>query len=321
MSRVAVTDYTFESLDIEKEVLEPLGLAVDGAQCRTPTELIEFLPDADYVITQFAPVDATVIDAMRSARVIVRYGIGVDNVDLEAAREKGIAVCNVPDYCVDEVADHTLALILASTRQVVANANHVTKGDWGLATQLQAMTALKEQTVGVVGFGRIGREVTARLLPFKCHVLVSDPAVDPDAIRATGAEPVELDQLLATSDVVTLHCPAIPATHHLIRAETINQMKQGAILVNVARGTIVCTPDLTTALASVRLAFAALDVLETEPLATDDPLRTTNNAIIHSHIASASEASAAKLRHDAAKIVAAAAQGKPLPNVVNGVTA
>lgn len=320
MPRVAVTDYTFDSLDIETEILEPLGLTVDGAQCTTPSQVREFLQDADYVITQFAPVDATVIEALRKAQVIVRYGIGVDNVDLEAARQKGIAVCNIPDYCVDEVADHTLALILASTRQVVANANHVARGEWGLAVPLQSMTTLKELTVGVVGFGRIGREVAARLMPFKGRVLVSDPAVDADVIRSAGAEPVDLNQLLAASDIVSLHCPAIPATQHLIREETIAQMKQGAILVNVARGTVVCTSDLTAALESGRLAFAALDVLETEPPAADQPLRTSNKAIVHSHIASASAAAAAKLRQGAAMIVAAAAQGKPLPNVVNGVT-
>ena len=321
MSRVAITDYTFESLDIEKQVLEPLGLTVDGAQCSTPSQLIEFLQDADYVITQFAPVDETVIKAMQKARVIVRYGIGVDNVDLVAAQQQDIPVCNVPEYCIDEVADHTLALILASTRQVVANANHVAQGNWGLATPVPAMTALKGKTVGVVGFGRIGREVISRLLPFKCKVLVSDPAVDAEAIHEAGAQPVELDQLLATSDLITLHCPAIPATQHLIRSDTIQQMKPGAVLVNVARGAIVCTSDLIAALESGRLGFAALDVLEAEPPATDDPVRTTPNTLIHSHVASVSEASAEKLRTDAAMIVAAAVQGKPLPNIVNGVTA
>ncbi len=321
MSRVAITDYTFESLDIEKQVLEPLGLTVDGAQCSTPSQLIEFLQDADYVITQFAPVDETVIKAMQKARVIVRYGIGVDNVDLVAAQQQDIPVCNVPEYCIDEVADHTLALILASTRQVVANANHVAQGNWGLATPVPAMTALKGQTVGVVGFGRIGREVISRLLPFKCKVLVSDPGVDAEAIHEAGAQPVELDQLLATSDLITLHCPAIPATQHLIRSDTIQQMKPGAVLVNVARGAIVCTSDLIAALESGRLGFAALDVLEAEPPATDDPVRTTPNTLIHSHVASVSEASAEKLRTDAAMIVAAAVQGKPLPNIVNGVTA
>src|SRR5215510_11081602 len=135
MSRVVVTDYTFDSLDVERGILEPLGCEIVASKKIPPhEELARLVADADHVITQFAPVNAAVIAAMRKARVIVRYGVGVDNVDLEASRAKGIPVCNVPDYCMAEVADHTLALMLALTRQVVANANHIRAGQWGLAT-------------------------------------------------------------------------------------------------------------------------------------------------------------------------------------------
>jgi D-3-phosphoglycerate dehydrogenase len=319
MSLVVVTDYNFESLDIETELLQPLGLTVAGAQCRTPGELVDLLSNADYVITQFAPIDATVIEAMQSAKVIVRYGIGVDNVDLEAARNKAIPVCNVPDYCIDEVADHTLALILATTRQVVANASSVSDGNWSLGVPLAEMHCLKTMTVGVVGFGRIGREVAARLQPFKCRVLVFDPVVPEADIRAAGCEPTDLGPLLASSDLVTLHCPSNKATFHLINDQSIKQMKAGASLVNVARGTIVCTEDLVEALGHGEISFAALDVLETEPPPVAHPLRTMKNVILHSHVASVSPAAMKKLRHDAASIVANAAQGKPLPNIVNNV--
>src|ERR671939_473123 len=132
--KVAVTDSTFEDLDMEQAILEPLGCRVEGRRCRTEPELIDLVSDADGVITQFAPVNAAVIAAMSRARVIVRYGIGVDNVDLEAARSRGIPVCNVPDYCIDEVADHTPAFILATTRQVVPNTLDVKEGKWRLAT-------------------------------------------------------------------------------------------------------------------------------------------------------------------------------------------
>jgi len=252
--------------------------------------------------------------------VIVRYGIGVDNVDLDAAKSKGIPVCNVPDYCIDEVADHTLALILAATRQVVANASYVAQGNWGLSIPIEAMHSLKTMTIGIVGFGRIGKEVAARLRPFKCRVLVFDPALSEADIRAAGCEPAELPTLLATCDLVTLHCPSNQATFHLINARSIEKMKAGAILINVARGTIVCTDDLVEALRTGKLSFAALDVLETEPPPEDHPLRTMANVILHSHLASASPASLNKLRHDAATIVALAAQEKPLPHIVNGVT-
>ena len=151
---------------------------------------IDLVRDADAVITQFAPVNAAVIGAMQKSRVIVRYGIGVDNVDLAAAAAKGIPVCNVPDYCIDEVADHALAMILDLTRNITANAIKVRSGSWGLATPLANIRTLKNMTVGVVGFGRIGREVAARLKAFKCKVLVFDPPVDAAVIRSAGCEPV-----------------------------------------------------------------------------------------------------------------------------------
>jgi len=321
MPRVAVTDYTFDSLDIETRLLEPLGLTVVGSQCHTPSELIDLLAHVDYVLTQFAPIDAAVIAALQAAKVIVRYGIGVDNVDLEAARNKGIPVCNVPDYCVDEVADHTLALILAASRQVVANANHVAQGHWGLGVPLAMLSCLKTMTVGVIGFGRIGREVASRLQPFKCRVQVFDPAVDEAAIRAAGCEPADLEQVLTSSDLITLHCPANQATFHLLDSNSIDKMKDEAILVNVDRGTVVATDDLVEALRHGKISFAALDVLETEPPPVDHPLRTMKNVILHSHIASASPAAVNKLRHDAATIIARAARGQSLPNVVNAVAA
>src|SRR5438132_10938012 len=137
-----------------------------------PEEMIGPLADIDYLITQFAPLTAAVIDTLAKCRVIVRYGVGVDNIDLEAARNKGIPVCNVPDYCMDEVADHALALILALTRQVVSIANHVREGHWKLPGRLKQMRVLKEITVGIIGFGRIGKEVANRLRPFKCKVLI-----------------------------------------------------------------------------------------------------------------------------------------------------
>jgi D-3-phosphoglycerate dehydrogenase len=319
MPLLAVTDYTFDSLDIETKLLEPLGLTIVGSQCQTQIELIDLVANADYVLTQFAPIDAAVIAAMQSAKVIVRYGIGVDNVDLDAAKNKGIPVCNVPDYCVDEVADHTLALILAATRQVVANARYVAEGNWGLDAPLATMRCLKTMTVGVVGYGRIGKEVAARLQPFKCRVFVFDPAVCETDVRSAGCEPTDLETLLTSSDLITLHCPSNQATFHLIDSETIAKIKDGVILVNVARGTVVRTDDLVEALRLEKISFAALDVLETEPPPGDHPLRTMKNVVIHSHIASASPAAVNRLRHEAASIVVKAARGQSLPNVVNGV--
>ncbi|MDZ4686907.1 MAG: C-terminal binding protein [Planctomycetaceae bacterium] len=319
MPTVAVTDFSFPSLDLEEAILHPLGVELLSGQCKTPETLIPLVSQADAVITQFAPVKADVIAAMQKAKVIVRYGIGVDNVDLEAARSRGIPVCNVPDYCIDEVADHTLAFILAATRQVVPNCLHVRDGKWGLATPLDHLRTLRDQTVGLVGFGRIGREVAARLAPFKCRRLVFDPVVPADAIRAAGCEAVSLEALLDQSDIVTLHCPSTPQTRKLLNADALARMKRGAIVINLARGDLIDTPSLVAALQSGHIAAAALDVCDPEPIPLDSPLRSLPNVITASHIASASPKAVRTLREAAARIAAAALRGEPLPNVVNGV--
>jgi len=317
--KVAITDNTFGSLDVEEAILRPTGCELASGQCRTSQALIELVGDADAVITQFAPVKADVIAAMQKARVIVRYGIGVDNVDLEAARKRNIPVCNVPDYCIDEVADHTLAFILAATRQVVANTLHLREGKWGLAGSLAGMRTLRDQVVGIVGFGRIGKEVATRLAPFKCRRLVHDPLVQAHAIIAAGCEPVEFSDLLDLSDVVTLHCPSTPQTRRLFNAKTIARLKHGAIVVNLARGDLVETQALVKALHSGHLGGAALDVFDPEPLPSDSPLRQMKNVIIAAHVASTSVKAVRTLRETAAGIAKLALAGKPLPNIVNGV--
>jgi D-3-phosphoglycerate dehydrogenase len=279
--------------------------------------LTTLVADADAVITQFAPVDAHVIASMQQAKVIVRYGIGYDNVDVKAARERGIPVCNIPDYCIDEVADHTLAFILGITRQVVPNTLHIRDGKWGLATPLDQLRTLRDQTVGIVGFGRIGREVAARLAPFKCRQLVFDTFVPPEVVRNAGCEPVSLDDLLAQSDIVTLHCPSTPQTKKLLNDESLGRMKQGSVVVNLGRGDLIDSGSLIAALQSGKIASAALDVFEQEPLPPENPLRFMPNVIAASHIASASPKSVRTLRETAAKIAIMALRGEPLPNIVN----
>lgn len=318
--KVAVTDYSFPSLELEEGILRPAGVTLVGSQCKTPDALIPLVADADAVITQFAPVRREVIEAMTRAKVIVRYGIGVDNVDLEAARECGIPVCNVPDYCIDEVADHTLAFILATTRQVVPNCLHVREGHWGLATPLDSLKALKHLTVGLIGFGRIGREVASRLKAFKCRVLVHDPVVSAADLEAAGCVPVDRDSLLSQADIVSLHCPSTPQTRGTINRETLKLMKPGAILINLARGDLVDSDALTEALQQGHLSAAALDVFAPEPIPADHPIRSLSNVILASHIASVSVPAVRKLRETAAKLALAALRGEDLPNIVNGVT-
>ena len=235
------------------------------------------------MITQFAPVTADVIASMQKAKVIVRYGIGVDNVDLEAAKNRGIPVCNVPDYCIDEVADHTLAFILGTTRQVVTNSVQVKGGKWGLATPLDRMHALRDLTVGVVGFGRIGREVIIR------------------------------------SDIITLHCPSMAKTRGMINRESLARMKSGVILINLSRGDLVDSSALTEALQSGQVSAAALDVFAPEPIPVDHPILNMDQVIVSSHIASCSVPAVRKLRETAANLALMAIRGETLPSVVNGV--
>jgi D-3-phosphoglycerate dehydrogenase / 2-oxoglutarate reductase len=318
-SLVLVTDFGSPELDTETAILEPLGCEVTRAPSKTEDGLIAAVKDADYIITQFAPVTAKVIAAMTKCRIIVRYGIGVDNVDLKAAAAKGIPVCNVPDYCVDEVADHTLAMILDLTRRITPHTTLLKSGKWALAGTLEMIHALKDMTIGLVAFGRIGREVAARLKPFKPQILVFDPVVKAETIRAEGYTPVTLDQLLKQSDLITLHCPSNEKTKHMINAQSIAQMKPGVFFVNTSRGTLAKSEDLIAALQKGIIAGAALDVFDPEPIPADNPLMKMDNVLITPHMASCSPQAVQNLRVSVANTVAMAVRGERLSNVVNGV--
>lgn len=217
------------------------------------------------------------------------------------------------------MADHTLAFILAATRQVVPHTLHLRAGRWGLATPLSSMQALRDVTVGVVGFGRIGCEVVKRLAAFKCALLVSDPQVPAVEIARCGARAVSLGELLRAADVVSLHCPSTPQTRKMMNRETFAQLKPGAIFVNLGRGDLVDTLALTVALESGHLRAAALDVFDPEPIPADHPVRRMPNVILAPHIASASPAAVQRLRETAAGLALQALRGGPLANIVNGV--
>jgi D-3-phosphoglycerate dehydrogenase len=317
--KVAITDWTFTNLDLEKELLESNQIELVCKQSKNESDLISLVSEAEAVITQFAKINAQVIGAMKNAKVIVRYGIGVDNVDLAAAHRYNIPVCNVPDYCINEVADHTLAFILATTRQVVPNTNHLHNGKWGLAVPLSAMQTLKELTVGVVGFGRIGREVVSRLLAFKCRVFVFDPVVPGVEIVKAGAEAVSLHQLLEQSDIITPHCPSNAKTRQMFNQETFAKFKRGAIFINVGRGDLVDSNALVHALQTGQLGAAALDVFDPEPIPAENPILKMPNVILAAHVASASSSAVKRLRETAVNLAVLAVNNHPLPNIVNGV--
>jgi D-3-phosphoglycerate dehydrogenase len=317
--KIVLTDHAFPDLATEESIAAAAGATLVSAQTKDPVRLATAVADADAVMTQFAPVNADVIAAMRRARVIVRYGIGVDNVDLAAARARGIPVCNIPDYCIDEVADHTLAFILALTRQVVPQSRLVHEGEWKLAAPPAAFRTLAGMTCGVVGFGRIGRGVVRRLVAFGGRVLVSDPVATPEAVAALGAEAVSLPNLLAESDLVTLHCPSLPETKGMINATTLATAKPGLLLVNLSRGDLVDPDALVSALDSGRVAGAALDVFAPEPIPAGHPILGRANVVLAPHVASVSAAAVHRLRATVATLAVAALAGGPLQSIVNGV--
>jgi len=317
--RVLYTDHGFSDVATERALIEEAGGDLVVAQCRTAEDVIEAAEGADALLVQWAPITADVIATLDRCKVLVRLGIGVDNVDLAAARAHGVPVCNVPDYCIDEVADHTLALILAATRQIGPCDSAIKAGQWKLPVALTALHALKYMTIGLVAFGRIGREVAARLNAFKCKVLVFDPALPESVIRDAGCVPATLDDVLTQSDLITLHCPSTEKTRRMINADSIAKMKKGVILVNASRGTLVDTGALAAALQSGQISAAALDVADPEPLNADSPLLKMSNVVITPHVASATPQAVQKLRTDAAGIAAMALRGEKVPNVVNGV--
>lgn len=308
--RVVITSDRFfnTGTTVEDAVAEGFpDLAVDVATVLAPDDetMIAVARGADAIVT--ASIDAVprrVIEALPDLRVIGRYAVGYDNIDLEAARERGVVVTHYPGYCTDEVADHALSVVLALNRRLFPSDRRLREGKWvghNLETAYVAggeIWPINALTIGVIGYGRIGQAVVARLRPFGCRILVADPAHDPDWVRSQGIEPVSLETLLASSDVVTIHCPLTPGTRHLIGADELRTMRRGAMLVNTARGPIVDGSALTAALVDGQIGSAALDVMEHEPVAPDDPLLLAPNLIVTPHSAYYSERSMEVLRRE-----------------------
>ncbi len=314
--KVVYTDYGFENVETERSLIEAAGGRLVEASCSSIEEVIEACKDADAVLVQWAPLPKEVIDSLNRCRLIVRVGIGVDNVDLDAAAQKGITVCNVPDYCLDEVADHTMALALALARDLKQIDTRTREGTWKI-TPVSHVGAFSEQTFATVGFGRIARKVHERARGFHFRRAAYDPYVSADEMRDVGVEPITLDDLLARADILSLHSALTPETHHLISAKTLERMKPSAILINTSRGGLIDSLALADALDRGIIGGAGLDVFESEPLPDDHPLRRSPNTLLTSHIAWYSEQSVPRLQELSAIEVAGFMTGKPPRNPVN----
>lgn len=326
MHKVVITDYLAPPADLEQKELD--GLArVECLQAHHNAELRGKLRDADAIILfHEVTMPAEVIAEAERCRIIVRCGVGFDSVDLKAAGAHGIAVCNVPDYGVDEVADHAIALTLACLRGILRVERTVRSNlrPWDKRA-VAAVPRLAGLTMGIIGLGRIGSATALRAKAFKMLVLAHDPYVRPGTDKVLGVQMVGLPALLAQSDVISLHTPLTDETRNLIDRQALAQMKPTAILINTARGAVVNTDSLAEALRTGKLAGAGLDVLPQEPPAGDDPLvklwqqqgEQFVNLVITPHTAFYSEAGMVEMRRKAAQEIARSLRGERLLNCVN----
>ncbi len=302
--RVVLTDQVFPDLEIEHAILRDAGAELVVAT--PPDDPIEVAHDADAILTTYHPIDASAIERLRGCRVIARYGIGVDNIDLDAARGAGIVVTNVPDYSVEEVAIHTQLLILALLRRLPQALEQARSGAWQIA-DLRPIPRVSELTIGVVGLGRIGRRVAELLRPLGARVIGYDPFAEraPEWVDLVDT----LEALLGTADVVSLHLPLSDQTRHLIGAAELARMRTGARLVNTSRGGLVDIDALAAALRDGAIAGAALDVLEREPA---DVARVADvpNLLLTPHMAYYSESSLRESQRKAATQVAKVLRGE-----------
>jgi D-3-phosphoglycerate dehydrogenase len=286
---VLITDHVFPAIDLQRKVIEAAGFTLEEIKpnCKAEYEVIQKCGSADVLLVQWAPITRRVWEALPNVKGVVRYGIGVDNIDVQSAKELGRMVSNVPNYCQEEVSDHAISMILSLARRIPHDDNQIKHGGWGIGPFLP-IPAFADLTFGLVGFGSIARKVSEKAKPFRFRQIASDPVVSAEVFAKHGVERVDLDTLLRTADIISLHCPLLPATRQMINAESIARMKPGTILVNTARGPLVNEADLVAALKAGKIVGAGLDVFEKEPLATDNPLRSLPNVILTSHAASVS---------------------------------
>ncbi|MGQ7296181.1 C-terminal binding protein [Quadrisphaera sp. KR29] len=311
MRTVLVTDCDMGPADLERAVLAPAGLALVEASCRTEDDVVAAVrgSGAEALLVQYAPVTRRVLEACPQVRAVVRYGVGLDVVDLEAAAELGVTALNVPGYGSREVADHATALLLCLLRGLPAWSGAVAAGAWPVRGDLPDPPELAGTTVGLLGFGAIAQQVARRLRAFDVVVVASDPVADPGAAQRLGVELVEPAQLWARSTAVSVHVPLTPATRGLVGAQQLAAMPRGGFLVNTARGGLVQRAALEDALASGQLAGAGLDVWWTEPADPADPLLRDPRVLVTPHVAWLSTGSLGRLRTGAAEWVLEALGG------------
>lgn len=305
----------------ERAAWEKLGATTKFARCATEDDIIEQCKDADILIYYglYTPFTENVLSQLPKCKLIARYGIGMDSVDLDAATKYGIVVSNAAEYCVPEVADHATALILSQARRVTMLDRFVRAGKWAGSTAYTGpVVRLSSQTVGFVGFGRIARHAARNIVNIFGSLLAYDPYVTQEQADAYQVKMLPLDDLLAQSDYISVHTPLMPQTRGLIGAAQLAKMKPTAYLVNTSRGPVVDENALIAALQAKQIAGAALDVFDTEPLGDDSPLRQMDNVILTPHFAAYSEHAIVDLRAAVTTTVSDVLQGYLPRHILNG---
>ncbi|NHN33425.1 C-terminal binding protein [Paenibacillus agricola] len=293
--KVVITDYEYKSLQIEQDILSQLDVEFVKAQCRTEEEVINAAKDADGILNQYAPITQKVIQSLNNCKVISRYGVGVNTIDLDAATEQGIVVANCTDYCMDEVADHALALLLSAARKVTLLNSYVKQGVWEYKKAIP-IYRLRGQILGMVGFGKISQNLSAKAKAFGLKLIAYDPFISQEVASKYEVEMVDLDILCQTADFISVHAPLTKATKGLIGSAQFSSMKPEAIIINTSRGPLINEQSLITALQTSQIAGAALDVLEHEPIDPGNPLLKMEQVILNPHVAWYSEESERELK-------------------------
>ena len=316
VKKALITDYVWPDIETETEVLRAAGVEALAAPDASEETLAGLAAEADVILFCFAKVTGNVLRAAAKCVAACRYGIGVDNIDIPTATTSGIVVTNVPDYCMDEVGDHALGMILALNRRFVPHDRSVKAGGWSAVVLDQPMHRTRGATLGIVGLGRIGRSISAKAKAFGMEVVACDPLRAPGE-TIDGVELASFEEVLKRSEFITVHTPLTPETEGMIGAEALAMMKPGSIIVNCARGGIIDEEALARALASGHLAGAGLDVLSTAPPPADHPLLGLENVIITPHTAFFSQASTIELERRTAEEAVRVLNGGMPENLVN----
>ncbi len=306
---IAIADSPFPTLDPAKAALARLNPTFQMSKSPNADDILAVAKDADAILVTYAKITRDIITQLTKCKAIGRFGLGVDNIDLPTAKEKGIAVNYVPDYCIHEVSDHAMALLLSLIRKIPLSNKLVQAGRWEMPAVVP-IRRIKDTTLGLLGFGHIPRLVAPKAQSFGMKVLAYDPYVKPEQFKALNVEGVDLDTLLKTSDYISVHAPLLPATRGMLNAEALGKMKKGAYIVNTARGPLIDEDALAAALDSGQVGGAGLDVVTAEPLAKDSKLLGRDNVIVSPHTGFYSIEALAELQSKCASDVARVLSGE-----------